>query len=130
MGDLSAHFSRHELECPCCGKYIYSARLLALAEKVRAILGKPMAVHSGTRCPAHNAKVGGSPHSQHLLGRALDFHVSGLSPRQTRDAILAAAKRKQLPELGGIGLYDWGVHIDVHHAQDGHLRKWDLRKRR
>ena len=121
---VSAHFSRHELECPCCKKYIYSARLLALAEKVRAILGAPMHVHSGTRCPAHNAKVGGSPHSQHLLGRALDFHVSGLSPRQTRDAILAAAKRKQLPELGGLGLYSWGVHIDCRPHDPGRIAKW------
>lgn len=121
---VSAHFCRHELACSCCGAYIYSARLLALAEKVRAILGKPMNVHCGTRCPEHNAKVGGSPHSQHLLGRALDFHVSGLSPRQTRDAILAAAKRKQLPELGGLGLYSWGVHIDCRPHDPGRIAKW------
>ena len=30
----------------------------------------------------------------------------------------------ELPELGGLGLYEGRVHVDVFRAADGHLREW------
>ena len=133
MEMLSPHFSLDECACRCkrhkdaphCN---VSPRLLALAEKVRGVLKEPMIVHSVCRCKAHNIAVHGSPTSKHLKGQAMDFHVSGLSPVAVYNAVVKAWHDGRLPELGGVGLYDWGVHIDVHHAQDGHLRRWDLRK--
>jgi zinc D-Ala-D-Ala carboxypeptidase len=50
--------------------------LLALAnglEKVRALLGNPIHVNSGYRCPALNAKVGGASNSRHMTGLAADI---------------------------------------------------------
>ena len=58
-----------------------------LAEKVRALFGRPMIVHSGYRCPALNKRIGGSPRSQHMLGQALDFHVVGVALEHVYEAI-------------------------------------------
>ena len=42
-------------------------------EAVRALLGAPLHVSSGYRCPALNKLVGGQPKSAHCLGEAADF---------------------------------------------------------
>lgn len=53
-------------------------RLAALLERVRALLGNaPILVSSGYRCPALNAKVGGSKGSAHMAGLAADFTAPG-----------------------------------------------------
>lgn len=48
-------------------------RLADLLEGVRALIGQPLYIHSGYRCPELNSAVGGSPASYHLLGLAADF---------------------------------------------------------
>ena len=45
----------------------------ALLEEVRALLGVPILVSSGYRCPALNKAVGGAKASAHMLGLAADF---------------------------------------------------------
>ena len=137
---LSPHFSVEECRCRCrrhtdaplCN---VSPRLLSLAEKIRDILKCPMIVTSCCRCAAHNAEVGGSPTSKHLAGdkqpaRAMDFYCKELSPVAVYNVIVKAWRDGKLPELGGIGLYDWGVHIDTAKADDGHLRRWDYRTKK
>lgn len=42
-------------------------------EHVRLILGVPLIINSGYRCPALNDAVGGALASQHMLGEAADF---------------------------------------------------------
>lgn len=125
---ITPHFSRKELECRCgCGLCNVTSELGDLAEKVRSILGNvPMYPTSGSRCYSHNKKVGGSPTSKHLSGRALDFYVTEMSVYCAYTKIEAAQKRGDLPELGGLGFYPTKnfIHIDTYHAPDGHLRKW------
>jgi len=56
-------------------------RLVVIAlEPVRALLGVPMHVNSGVRCPELNKIVGGSPTSAHPEGRACDFTAAGYGP--------------------------------------------------
>ena len=43
MGDLSAHFSRSELQCRCCGRLQIDSRLLDGLEKLRAQYGSDSA---------------------------------------------------------------------------------------
>lgn len=53
-----------------------AAHLTTLAqglEQVRALLGEPMHIDSGYRCPALNTAVGGAKQSAHLEGHAADF---------------------------------------------------------
>lgn len=46
-------------------------------QPVRELLRKPVVITSGFRCPQLNKLVGGVANSQHLMGCAADFIVSG-----------------------------------------------------
>lgn len=130
MKMLSSHFSERECACRCgCGFDQVPPRMLGLAEKVREVLSNvPMIVHSVCRCPDRNKQVGGVKNSQHLQGKAMDFHAKGLSNEEAYKKIKSAFNSGQLPELGGLFLYDWGVHIDVRPIPDGRLRTADYRE--
>jgi zinc D-Ala-D-Ala carboxypeptidase len=104
MGDLSAHFSRSEFACPCCGIAKVDAALVAVLERIRAAhYPEGLRIVSGYRCPTHNAAVGGAAASQHLRARAADI-VPRITPAQAR----ACGAR-------GIGIAHTGevVHVDV-----------------
>jgi zinc D-Ala-D-Ala carboxypeptidase len=64
--------------------------LASTLELIRKAVGKPMKISSGYRSPKLNAAVGGSPSSSHCLGLAADFTVSGMTPRQVAEKIVAA----------------------------------------
>ncbi|MDF0732471.1 D-Ala-D-Ala carboxypeptidase family metallohydrolase [Pseudomonas entomophila] len=51
-------------------------------EQVRSLVGAPILVSSGYRCPEVNRRVGGSPDSAHQRGLAADFSAVGLTPRE------------------------------------------------
>jgi len=60
-------------------------------ELVRALLGNPMLVTSGYRCPALNKVVGGVPDSAHLVGFGTDFKCPAFgTPLQIVEAIVAS----------------------------------------
>lgn len=46
------------------------------------MIGRPIIITSGYRCQRVNELVGGSKTSQHLTGKAVDFHVQGYTPQQ------------------------------------------------
>ena len=96
--------------------------LVVLLQCIREHFGKPVYITSGYRTAAHNAAVGGSKSSQHLLGRAADFYVEGVPV-----ATVAASAETLLSGRGGIGRYPkdakhpkrmtgW-VHIDTRAAK-------------
>ena len=70
-------------------------RLLARGlDRVRRVLGHPLEISSGYRCPELNAAVGGAPNSQHAQGLAVDFTCPGFGPplevaRKLRDSDIA-----------------------------------------
>ena len=116
---LSPHFCVREFRCKDGSDPVFIDTALAeLLERIREHFGKPVTITSGYRTTAHNAAVGGSKSSQHLLGRAADFHVEGVPV-----AAVAAYAETLLPGRGGIGRYPkdakhptrktgW-VHIDT-----------------
>lgn len=73
MGNLSEHFDESEFVCPDCQTVHVDPGLTYLLEKARELLGRPIVIHSGFRCPNHNAAVGGTPQSAHLTGEAADI---------------------------------------------------------
>ena len=60
--------------------YVGTLRALAygMLEPIRHHFGQKIIIHSGIRCPALNAFVGGSPESQHVKAEAVDFHVENV----------------------------------------------------
>lgn len=121
MGDLSAHFSRKEFECRCCGRLQLSQKLLDGLEALRELAGVPVVVNAGYRCPRHNREIGGVPGSEHIHGLAADIRLRGLSLQQMYEFAL------QVPQFaaGGIGAYDDDfLHVDVreHHARWARVR--------
>jgi len=85
MTQLTAHFSLEELTRSNTGERLgidntpslevvsHLTRLAMGLEQIRALLGVPMQIDSGYRCPALNKAVGGVPDSAHVAGFAADF---------------------------------------------------------
>lgn len=140
---LSPHFSLHEWHChgddtPYPAEWIETRlqRLVPLLEAIRTLCGDRMiTITSGYRTPAYNRQVGGARNSQHVLGRAADIVVKGLSARQVQQRILAArtsglsdtplcAEDEDLAALlGGLGCYRSFTHVDVREV--GQLVRWN-----
>jgi uncharacterized protein YcbK (DUF882 family) len=103
MGDLSPHFSRWEFDSRDGARATPHPTLIAALERLRAIVGRPLAIVSGYRSPAHNKRVGGAPKSQHLVNRAADI-PSGY-------ATVEQAARAGFTGIGSAG--PWAIHVDV-----------------
>ena len=101
MGDLTDHFSRSEFACPCCRVVKVRPKIFNALEDLRSLLGRPIVVTSGYRCPNRNAEVAGENNSQHLLGIAADIVVEGYTPQE----ISAYAEEIAAFQNGGIGVY-------------------------
>lgn len=118
---MSKYFKETELACKCkkcagkvnVGKGI-SPRLYDILDAIRTIIGKPITVNSGYRCPDHNAEVGGVPNSQHVEGTAADIVCKGVSPA-------ALAKVAEQCGADGVGKYHGFVHVDVR----GYKARWN-----
>ena len=105
---ISENFERSEFECSCgCGFDTVDAELIGVLERVRAKFGAPVTVTSGCRCPVYNKMVGGTAGSQHLLGRAADIIVEGVSPR----AVCEFISGQYVGRLG-LGSYEDFTHVD------------------
>lgn len=116
---LSPAFRVREFRCKDgTDAVLIDEELVVILQCIREHFGKPVHITSGYRTAEHNASVGGSKSSQHLLGRAADFYVQGVPV-----ATVAAYAETLLPGRGGIGRYPkdaahpqrrtgW-VHIDT-----------------
>jgi len=114
MTRYSLNFTKAELNCKCGCKTPANieanlARLADELEKLRHLIGLPIQVSSGYRCPEWNRLCGGAPESQHQYGLAADVWVRGRTPGQ----IKKAAEFITAFRLGGIGLYRGWVHVDI-----------------
>lgn len=104
MTQLSQHFSlaefvrsqtatRHGIDnTPPGSAQINLARLAEQLERVRMAVGsRSVQITSGYRCPALNARIGGSRTSAHMEGRAADIVVRGMTAVQVARAIERAS---------------------------------------
>jgi hypothetical protein len=58
-------------------------------EIVRGFLGnRPVFVHCAFRPKEYNKEIGGAPVSAHIEGKAIDYHVKGMSCDQVRKALV------------------------------------------
>ncbi|WP_298802249.1 S8 family serine peptidase [uncultured Pseudokineococcus sp.] len=114
---LAASFSLRELAAQS-GPYRYarvSVELVEGLQAMRSAAGAPLTVRSAYRPPALNTSVGGARRSQHLVGRAADIRVKGLTPLEVAELALE--------HLGldiGLGLGSTTTHVDLR----GTLATW------
>lgn len=118
------YFTREEFRCQCKGKYCNGfpvepqEEMVRTVDEIRRRLGIPISIveagGSGVRCQKHNAEVKGVANSEHLYGRAADLHSSASPAR------MKAIAEEVMGNTGGIGLYDWGIHVDT-----GKYSRWN-----
>ena len=79
---------------------------------LRDHLKRPITINSAYRSPEHNAKIGGVKNSQHVLGKAADIAVQGMTTRQVAAEIEKLIASGQMLQ-GGVGIYPTFVHYDI-----------------
>lgn len=114
---LTNNFSLSEFDCKDGSKMppeVFNNILLLVKElqTLRDFIGKPITINSGYRSPEYNNKIGGASRSQHLLGKAADIRVEGVSPRELRGVIEELIKDGRL-SFKGIGAYSNFTHVDI-----------------
>ncbi len=81
---MNEYFLRSERECHCgCGLDLTERNpdFMRALNSARELYGESMKATSMTRCPAHNAAIGGSKRSAHLDGRAADIACTNTKDR-------------------------------------------------
>jgi hypothetical protein len=109
-GPVSKHFDSKEFACKCCGRTKINIELIIALEKLRELVGRPIIITSGYRCPKHNKEVGGVEHSQHTLGNAVDIKVKGVPPSEV-------AKLAKQCGFTWTKVYATWTHCDVRSVQ-------------
>ncbi len=116
---MTKNFKLKEFECKCgCDMplevYENIIKLASQLQFLRDYTGRPITINSAYRCPEHNAKVGGSKTSQHLLGKAADITIQSLKPAEVYALIEELIDMGHLLQ-GGLGLYEEKgfVHYDI-----------------
>tara|TARA_R110001592_G_scaffold163554_2_gene397478 strand:+ start:1791 stop:2162 length:372 start_codon:yes stop_codon:yes gene_type:complete len=72
----------------------------------------PITINSGYRSEEHNKLIGGSPRSQHVLGKAADIVIKGMTPKETC-ALIEFLIDNEILNIKGLGNYDTFTHIDI-----------------
>ena len=116
---MTKNFKIKEFECKCgCDMplevYENIIKLASQLQFLRDYTGRPITINSAYRCPEHNAKVGGSKTSQHLLGKAADITIQSLKPIEVYALIEDLIDMGHMLQ-GGLGLYEEKgfVHYDI-----------------
>lgn len=127
---MTEHFKKEEFRSKDGAHFPYEVKqnLKVLAEQLEVLrehFQKPININSGYRSPEHNAKVGGAENSQHLLGKAADVVIDGVSPDEVADAIEFLIDNKMMKQ-GGLGRYVDFTHYDIR----GKKSRWDKRPKK
>jgi len=122
-GYLTPNFHRSEFICKCgCGRIgawpVSLMKLTNKLEELRDLVGKPIKVSSGYRCPKHNYNVGGATNSLHMLDQAADVYVEGMTE-------IALADAADLVGFGGIGVYTRTGNLGWVHLDVGQRARWN-----
>lgn len=109
FGQAKKYKSKYGVE-PDKLKLRLDPKLVEVLQKLRDHLNKSIKIKSGYRHLWYNMICAGAKDkSQHLIGRAADIVVEGMTPLQVAKATIDAAGA----DIFGIGIYNTFTHIDV-----------------
>lgn len=115
------YFTRAEFACKCgCGRNEIDDDFITELDELRALVGEPLIVESGYRCPVHNARVSSTgDDGPHTTGEAADLRCARLLAYRVLDAALSMG-------FTGIGINQKGdgrfIHLDTLEAGPGRPR--------
>lgn len=124
VGDLTKNFNRREFACKDeCGLNLVCQALADTVQEIRDAVGKPVHIHSGTRCGENNKRWGGAKNSGHLTGEAADIYVAGKSNKELGAVIKRLYEAGRLPHLTYAYLIEGRAATNVHVGTDVKPRK-------
>ena len=114
---LTKNFSLAEFQSKCGRPMPDDVRqnIQKLANSMQVLrdhLKRPVQINSAYRSSEHNAKIGGVRNSQHVLGKAADIAVVGMTTKQVAAEIEKLIASGQMLQ-GAIGIYPTFVHYDI-----------------
>lgn len=111
---LSENFTVKEFTCKCgCGMCRVEPELLRQLELLRAILGKPLSINSGCRCPKYNEAIKSKKDSQHVTTQVRKCAAADIHAPLGIDKYELVKAAFLLGGFTGIGIADSFCHFDV-----------------
>ena len=126
---MTKNFSEEEFNCMDgsmmpINVYHNMIKVANQLQTLRNYIGKPITVNSAYRSEDYNKVIGGVKNSQHIMGRAADIVVKGMTPLEVHTTIELLIEKGDMLQ-GGLGLYDTFVHYDIR----GTRARWDYQKK-
>ena len=114
---LTPNFSLHEFKCrdgtDVPEEFMENVQLLAEnLQVIRDEIGIPIKVISGYRSPKYNTKIDGARRSQHMVAKAADIIIPGMTPGMVGEVIILLIKEGKM-KSGGVGIYTAFTHYDI-----------------
>ena len=124
---MTKNFKKSEFDCKCgcimpTNVFVNIQKLANQLQYVRDYLDLPINLTNAYRCPTHNKAVGGVKNSQHVLGKAADIKIKGLTPQEVAVILDRLTTDGDILQ-GGIGIYNTFTHFDIR----GKKARWDNR---
>ena len=126
---MTKNFTKEEFDCNDGSEMPINVyhNMVKVANQLQALrdeLGKPIQVNSAWRSEEYNASIGGVKNSQHIMGRAADIVIKGMTPIEVSKIIEELISKGDMLQ-GGLGIYSSFVHYDIR----GTKARWDYSKK-
>ena len=126
---MTKNFSKEEFDCNDGSKmpiniYHNMVKVANQLQVLRNYIGKPIQINSALRSEEYNKSIGGVKNSQHIMGRAADIVIKGMTPIEVSKVIEELIDKGDILQ-GGIGIYSSFVHYDIR----GNKARWNYSKK-
>ena len=126
---MTKNFSKEEFDCNDGSEmpiniYHNMVKVANQLQILRDELKKPIHINSAYRSEEYNASIGGVKDSQHIMGRAADIVIKGMTPIEVSEVIEDLIEKGDMLQ-GGIGIYSSFVHYDIR----GTKARWNNTKK-
>ena len=126
---MTKNFTKEEFDCNDGSEmpiniYHNMVKVANQLQVLRDELKKPIHINSAYRSEDYNKQIGGVKNSQHIMGRAADIVIKGMTPIEVSKIIEELISKGDMLQ-GGLGIYSSFVHYDIR----GTKARWDYSKK-